>query len=96
MPRVTRRQHAQGASHGEHAGRRWEYLEVLVHVEAWSDSAGGGGTLPIATVGKAQMPATSPLLNQLGAEGWELTGVAGGHSPLIFRLFLKRRSRDGA
>ena len=72
--------------------RRWEYLEVDVHVETWSDSTGRSGRLPIAEAGPGQIPSVLGVLNQLGAEGWELGGVSNSQSPLIYRLLLKRRA----
>ncbi len=72
--------------------RRWEYLELDVHVEHWSGSDGRSGRLPAVQVGAGRLASVAPLLNELGAEGWELAGVAGSQSPLIFRLFLKRRA----
>ena len=75
--------------------RRWEYLEVDVHVETWSDSAGRRGRLTIADAGPGQLPSILSLLNGLGQEGWELAGVIGTQSPLIYRLLLKRRDTSG-
>lgn len=72
--------------------RRWEYLEIDVHVETWSDSAGRGGRLPIAEASPGQVPSVLGLLNERGAEGWELAGVSNTQSPLIYRLVLKRRA----
>ena len=74
------------------AVRRWEYLEVDIHVETWSDSTGRSGRLPIEKAGPGQVPSLLPLLNQLGQEGWELAGVSNTQSPLIYRLILKRRA----
>ena len=72
--------------------RRWEYLEVDVHVETWSDSSGRSGRLPIAESGPGQMPSVVGVLNELGSEGWELAGVSNTQSPLIYRMLLKRRA----
>ena len=74
------------------SGRRWEYLEVDVHVETWSDSAGRSGRLPIAEAGPGQVPSVVQVLNELGGEGWELAGVSNTQSPLIYRMLLKRRA----
>jgi hypothetical protein len=91
---MSRRAHERGrTSTGESAPvRRWEYLEVDVHVETWSDSAGRSGRLPIAEAGPGQVPSVLPVLNALGQEGWELAGVSNTQSPLIYRLFMKRRA----
>jgi hypothetical protein len=37
-----------------------------------------------------------PLLNDLGAQGWELAGVIGSQNGLTYRLLLKRRIDDGS
>ncbi|HEU5317215.1 MAG TPA: hypothetical protein VFX49_13985 [Chloroflexota bacterium] len=76
----------------DHAHRRWEYLEVDVRVETWSDSVGRSGRLPIAEAGPGQIPSVLALLNDLGAQGWELAAVSNTQSPLIYRLLLKRRA----
>ena len=80
---------ASGAGGG--SPRRWEYLEVDVHVETWSDNTGRSGRLPIAEAGPGQIPSVVGVLNELGSEGWELAGVSNSQSPLIYRLLLKRR-----
>lgn len=72
--------------------RRWEYLEVDVHVETWSDSSGRSGRLPISEAGPGQIPRTVAVLNELGDQGWELAGVSNSQSPLIYRMLLKRRA----
>jgi hypothetical protein len=64
----------------------WEYLEVEVDVTSyargWSDSRGRDGELSRGAFSAA-------VCNEVGAQGWELTGVAAGH-PGIYRLFFKR------
>ena len=72
--------------------RRWEYLEIDVHVETWSDSAGRTGRLTIAACRPGQIPSVLSLLDERGGEGWELAGVVPTHSPMIYRLLLKRRA----
>ena len=86
-----RAQKASSAGSGAAPPRRWEYLEVDVHVETWSDSTGRSGRLPIAEAGPGQIPSVVGVLNELGGEGWELAGVSNSQSPLIYRLLLKRR-----
>ncbi len=91
---MSRRAHDKSRQPGDASPsiRRWEYLEVDVHVETWSDSAGRSGRLPIAQAGPGQIPSALPVLNQLGQEGWELAGVGNTQSPLIYRLIFKRRA----
>ena len=74
--------------------RRWEYLEVDVRVENWSDNTGRTGRLPIAESGPGQVPSALGVLNQLGQEGWELGGVNNTTSPLIYRMVMKRQVRS--
>ena len=85
-------QKGSSTSAGGAAPRRWEYLEVDVHVETWSDNTGRSGRLPIAEAGPGQIPSVVGVLNELGGEGWELAGVSNSQSPLIYRLLLKRRA----
>ena len=86
-----RAQKASSTGPGPTPTRRWEYLEVDVHVETWSDNTGRSGRLPIAEAGPGQIPSVLGVLNELGGEGWELAGVSNSQSPLIYRLLLKRR-----
>ena len=92
---MKKRTRASVRVEGPEAGsrRRWEYLEVDVHVETWSDSAGHSGRLPIAESGPGQVPSVVGVLDQLGQEGWELAGVSNTQSPLIYRMLLKRHAR---
>ena len=91
---MSRRAHEPSKSHGTPGAspRRWEYLEVDVHVETWSDSTGRSGRLPIAEAGPGQLPSVMAVLNELGHQGWELAGVSNTQSPLIYRMLLKRRA----
>ena len=90
--RAHDRTHTHAAGQTQPAVRRWDYLEVDVHVETWSDSAGRTGRLPIEQSGPGQLPSVLPVLNDLGSQGWELAGVSNSQSPLIYRIFLKRRA----
>jgi hypothetical protein len=72
----------------------WQYLEALVGDRAWVDSTGRWAELTMVDVGHGRARAyeweTSALLmDELGRQGWELTGVtsdaSGGH-----RLFFKK------
>ena len=91
MSRNAPRKPPHGA--GERTIRRWEYLEVDVHVETWSDSTGRSGRLPIDAATPGTLPSVLRVLNELGSEGWELAGVCGTQSPMIYRMLLKRRAR---
>lgn len=72
---------------------QWEYLELLVGVgnEIW-DSSGRKRELREIQVGDPRFPrhyySSAPLLNELGREGWEVTGIIGDLSTYI--LMLKR------
>jgi hypothetical protein len=87
---------AQEADSGQPASTQWEYLELLVGVgnEIW-DSSGRKMELREIQVGDPRFPrhyySAAPLLNELGREGWEVTGIIGDLSTYI--LVLKRRLR---
>jgi hypothetical protein len=66
---------------------KWEYLEVIVSHRKWEDSMGRSGNLATVPSGLSHCAA---LLNQLGDQGWELTGIAGSESTSYYRAFLKR------
>ncbi len=69
----------------------WEYLQIDVTSDAWRDSTGRDGKVPEIRMksGRSIRDMTS-ILNERGAERWELTGVAGSESHLKYQLFLKR------
>jgi hypothetical protein len=71
--------------------QNWEYLEVEIkelgsyHPHPWQDSMGRSGELK--RLGE-ELSNSAPLLNELGAQGWELVGV---YSPgRAAKLILKR------
>jgi hypothetical protein len=67
--------------------QQWEYLEIAVSSEYWVDSSGNVSQLPLVTPQKWKTGShwsTGLLLNQLGAEGWELTGVVSQDSTYKF------------
>ncbi len=75
--------------------QRWEYLEVQVFRENWVDSLGRRGELPRESVieggsGYPSLYSSAALLNELGEQGWELAGVAGGADVDSHKLLLKR------
>jgi hypothetical protein len=64
--------------------QQWEYLEVLVHyygismkqVGEWHDSMGRRGNLVrMELEGHGFWYHSGGLLNELGAQGWELVGI---------------------
>lgn len=79
------------------AGRsRWEYMDVAIQGHGWTDSRGNTGQLSSSPYNTGTGPYHSPveLLNQLGADGWELAGdlyLAG-----TYILHLKRPYRGQA
>ena len=59
---------------------QWEYLEIVtsgsIGDRYWSDNQGRSGRLPNMPPGEfGRREYASPLLNQLGAMGWELVSV---------------------
>ena len=69
--------------------QQWEYfwVEVDETLRGWSDSKGDTGEFPNTS--------SQALLTELGAQGWELAGVASGQSPNQYRLFFKRPKEVG-
>jgi hypothetical protein len=69
----------------------WEYLEVYVFDGSWTDSSGRKGRLKEVSVGSLArgFRDTTPLLNELGRQGWELIGTTGS-SVTCYKLWLKR------
>jgi len=67
--------------------QRWEYLTLVFGGYGnWSDSLGRSGNLP--AIDKPLGHPTS-LMNELGEQGWELSGVNPG-STNRWMLFFKR------
>jgi hypothetical protein len=91
---MSRRTHDGGKAIGAESGtvRRWEYLQVDVHVETWTDSVGRSGRVAISEAEPGQVPSVLGLLNELGSQGWELAGVSNTQSSLIYRMLFKRRA----
>ncbi len=68
---------------------RWEYLEIWASKAQWWDSVGRSGKLPESTADDC-WPVT-PLLNELGDQGWEVVGIAAdGYHWWQQKLLLKR------
>jgi len=65
----------------------WEYLEIAIQGHRWSDSMGRSGVLDEMLGG--HFLNSAPLLNELGAQGWELVGVQSTPS-YESKLILKR------
>lgn len=70
----------------------WEYLEIELRESKWSDSLGRGGELESFIDSSSPYPArnSAALLNELGAQGWELIGVQGSEYVSRAKLYLKR------
>jgi hypothetical protein len=80
----------------------WEYRMVFLRDDTWVDSDGRRGTCPgipfsydgvYAPTGRRQpqvleIADLTPLLSDLGMDGWELAGIL-GHEPQ-YRLLFKR------
>ncbi len=88
---MSRRAHDPGKSPGSERAslRRWEYLEVDVHVETWSDSTGRSGRLPISEAGLGQLPSVLAVLDELGDQGWGLQSLVkfADYDPQIQALY---------
>ena len=76
---------------------KWVYLEVWQYYlgdsnYAWQDSMGRTG--PLAEVGQRRYPSISPLLNELGEQGWELVAVVrhGDDYRFLNQKYLLKRS----
>jgi hypothetical protein len=76
----------------EGAVQQWEYLEIYVGEGDWGDSSGRRGELEsVSVVGHTHdFWNSTPPLNELRAQGWELTGSTGGQFHSWYKLFLKR------
>ena len=73
--------------------QKWEYLEVRVFGPEWGDSRGNWGRLEAQELKRgyaAHWHWSATLLNELGEEGWELTGIADDESPNAYTAFFKR------
>ena len=70
----------------------WEYLEAYVYQDDWIDSSGRRVSLKSETkMHNANTHFTaSPILNELGTQGWELVGIV-FQDMSLYRLFLKRQ-----
>lgn len=71
--------------------QKWEYLEMLVQSMYWIDSMGRSGRSTSQfhpEYLQCQLCVPSSLINELGEQGWELTGVASG--TMSDTLFFKR------
>lgn len=75
---------------------RWEYREVFVNHQYgwWMDQHGQLGKLAaVRTPARGEYRFATPLLEELGAEGWELAGVV-GEADREQRLYFKRPRPD--
>ena len=67
---------------------KWEYLVIFVERQAWFSSNGLSGILESFPEHEFRYN-PHPILNELGEEGWELTGAVGGDN-LFYQVFFKR------
>ena len=68
---------------------KWEYFQVNVSSNHWKKSDGEAGSIDISVRNWRDYFSTD-LCNDLGKDGWELTGVASENSN-TYKLFFKRR-----
>jgi hypothetical protein len=61
--------------------QKWEYLRVYFPGTKWYDSLGRSGEGVKTGQGWYHC---GGLLNELGAQGWELTGVGGQYGNLLY------------
>jgi hypothetical protein len=73
--------------------QRWEYLTIYTGFGRWHDSLGREGNLVRQKLGDSSWQDPSAILNDLGEQGWELTGVIGGDTSSYAKLILKRPRR---
>ena len=73
---------------------KWEYLTVIVSDLDWAATNGQSGTfqgyIKTDNYTSNQLEDNSGLLNQLGDDGWELTGAVGSESYSGYKMFFKR------
>ena len=67
----------------------WEHLVIHVDEHDWVDSHGRSGRLSELRRGK-RWGNLAPLLDERGAEGWELAGVLNSDDSWEYQLVLKR------
>jgi hypothetical protein len=71
---------------------QWDYLEAYVYQDEWVDTSGRRARLgqKLKVRDTVVYFSSADLLQNLGAEGWELVNVAYVDMTL-YRMFLKRR-----
>jgi hypothetical protein len=72
--------------------QQWEYLQVEAWEGHWADGRGRSGELEWIEPKVAHLGAYSfaQLADELGAEGWEMTGAVPGERRQQYRDFFKR------
>ena len=86
--------------------QKWEYLEAGIDFSSgrehpWQDSNGRQLKLTKITIAKGGIftadtvfTTVAPICNELGADGWELTGISSGDPAYTCRPFFKRPLPD--
>ena len=75
--------------------QQWEYLTIGVTGSTWTAAERTGRLPPVETPrGESAWP-PDVLCNELGAQGWELCGVAGSADAGTYTMFFKRRKQQG-
>jgi hypothetical protein len=75
------------------AMQKWEYIELRIFGPEWADSRGNSGKVAPSAARHGytgQWRSIAPILNELGAEGWEMAGIADDASPNAYTAFFKR------
>lgn len=82
--------------------QKWEYLEVYHWRSGWSDSMGRSGDFVYVDAREidGRWYHSGGLLNELGAQGWELIGIevlpAGQYGTTAAKWIFKRPGAQGA
>jgi hypothetical protein len=68
--------------------QQWEYIDLFLRGSSWADSTGRSGKLPATRIDGTNTLALSPVLNELGTEGWKVVGIMPGSTTT--RIILTR------
>ncbi len=70
--------------------QKWEYLEVRISGPEWADSRGNSGKLEHLKLRCLSWHSATPMMNELGEQGWEMSGIADDESLNSYIIFFKR------